>query len=44
MLLKIVENDDFRDIIIHEGESFLLPGMAGLDFFISLCFMILKAL
>lgn len=28
MLLKIVENDtQFRDIIIREGETFLLPGM-----------------
>lgn len=26
MLLKIVENNDFRDIVIHEGESFVLPG------------------
>jgi 3-hydroxyanthranilate 3,4-dioxygenase len=39
MLLKIVENDDFRDIVIHEGESFLLPGTivatSSFPFFIS---------
>lgn len=28
MLLKIVENgDQFRDVVIREGEMFLLPGM-----------------
>ena len=27
MLLKIVENNAFRDVIIKEGEMFLLPGM-----------------
>lgn len=28
MLLKIVENDThFRDVVIREGETFLLPGM-----------------
>ena len=27
MLLKIVENGDhFRDVVIREGETFLLPG------------------
>lgn len=26
MLLRIVENDQFRDIEIHEGDTFLLPG------------------
>ncbi|KAF3387013.1 hypothetical protein F1880_000269 [Penicillium rolfsii] len=25
MVLKVVENNDFRDIVIHQGESFLLP-------------------
>jgi 3-hydroxyanthranilate 3,4-dioxygenase len=27
MLLRIIENDAFRDIPIKEGEMFLLPGM-----------------
>lgn len=26
MLLRIVENDEFRDVHIQEGEMFLLPG------------------
>ncbi|CAK1357432.1 3-hydroxyanthranilate 3,4-dioxygenase 2 [Cercospora beticola] len=26
MLLRIVENDEFRDLHIHEGDTFLLPG------------------
>ncbi|KAJ5141550.1 hypothetical protein N7526_002545 [Penicillium atrosanguineum] len=26
MLLKIVENDTFRDVIIREGETFVVPG------------------
>ena len=37
MLLKIVENDNFRDIVIHEGESFLLPGMIRCDSSYSIC-------
>ena len=28
MVLKIVENDEqFRDVVIKEGEMFLLPGI-----------------
>lgn len=27
MLLKIIENGNFRDIHIREGETFLVPGM-----------------
>lgn len=27
MLLRIVENERFRDVQIKEGEMFLLPGM-----------------
>lgn len=26
MLLKIVENDTFRDVVIREGETFVVPG------------------
>ncbi|KAJ5684048.1 uncharacterized protein N7477_000393 [Penicillium maclennaniae] len=26
MLLKIIENDTFRDVVIREGERFLVPG------------------
>lgn len=31
MLLRIVENDAFRDVHIKEGEMFLLPGMNSLS-------------
>lgn len=40
MLLKIVENgDQFRDVVIEEGEMFLLPSMSPsfLDFFCTQC-------
>lgn len=37
MLLKIVENNDFRDIVIHEGESFVLPGTNKMQIFQIIC-------
>jgi 3-hydroxyanthranilate 3,4-dioxygenase len=34
MLLRIVENEKFRDVEIKEGEMFLLPGMSPRSAFV----------